>query len=235
MEVARREKTAMVDDARVRKASEAVMDPDLKRNLVQLGTFPVTTSLGIRVISINLLPPQEDLPTIRRGPLVGRTIEQLWKDVLWGDLDYPLVDLSPSTAAAPLTVMQSLPLDGVVVVPSPQDLAGMVMRKVIWMAEQVRVPVLGVVENMSYFLCPNSGKRHEIFGRSRGEDMSSAANAPLLARLPLDPAIARLCDAARMRTRTAPSPRRRSTSRITRKCTREATKRSATPSARLWC
>jgi len=163
-----------------------------------LGIFPVTTSLGIRVISINLLLPQDDLPVIWRGPLIGNTVKQFWKDVLWGDLDYLLVDLPPGTSDAPLTVMQSIPLNGVVVVSSPQDLAGMVVRKAVRMAEQMKVPVLGVVENMSYFLCPDTGKRHEIFGPSRGQEMSHAANAPLLARLPLDPAIARLCDAGRI-------------------------------------
>lgn len=163
-----------------------------------LGIFPVATSLGIRVISINLLLPQEDLPVIWRGPLIGNTIKQFWKDVLWDELDYLLVDLPPGTSDAPLTVMQSIPLDGVVVVSSPQDLAGMVVRKAVRMVEQMKVPVLGVVENMSYFVCPDTGNRHEIFGPSRGEEMARAANAPLLARLPLDPAIAQLCDAGRI-------------------------------------
>ncbi len=163
-----------------------------------LGILPVVSSLGIRVISINLLLPQDDLPIIWRGPLVSGAIKQFWRDVLWGALDYLLVDLPPGTSDAPLTVMQSLPLDGVVVVSSPQDLAGMVVRKAVRMAGQMKVPVLGVVENMSYFVCPDTGKRHEIFGPSRGEEMARAAGAPLLARLPLDPALSRLCDAGRV-------------------------------------
>ena len=118
--------------------------------------------------------------------------------MVWGALDYLLVDLPPGTSDAPLTVMQSIPLDGVVVVSSPQDLAGMVVRKAVRMAEQMKVPVLGVVENMSYFVCPDTGKRHEIFGPSRAEEMARAASAPLLARLPLDPALSLLCDAGRV-------------------------------------
>jgi Mrp family chromosome partitioning ATPase len=164
----------------------------------ELGIFPVTTSLGIRVMSINLLLPQEDMPVIWRGPLIGGTIKQFWKDVVWGDLDYLMVDLPPGTSDAALTVMQSIPLDGVVMVSSPQELAGMVVRKGVRMAEQMKVPVLGVVENMSYFVCPDTGKHHEIFGPSRGEELARAAGAPLLARLPLDPALARLPDSGRL-------------------------------------
>jgi Mrp family chromosome partitioning ATPase len=164
----------------------------------ELGLFPAETRIGINVISINLLLPQDDLPVIWRGPLIANTIKQFWKDVVWGDMDYLLVDLPPGTSDAPLTVMQSLPLSGVVVVSSPQDLAGMVVRKAVKMAEQLKVPVLGVVENMSYFTCPDNGKQYEIFGPSRGEELATAAGAPLLAKLPLDPAIAQLCDAGRV-------------------------------------
>jgi len=164
----------------------------------EMGLLPAETRTGIEVISINLLLPQQDLPVIWRGPIVANTIKQFWKDVVWGDLDYLLVDLPPGTSDAPLTVMQSLPLSGVVVVSSPQDLAGMVVRKAIGMAEQLKVPILGVVENMSYFTCPDTGKRHEIFGPSRGEALAAAAKAPLLAILPLDPTIAQLCDAGRI-------------------------------------
>ena len=164
----------------------------------ELGFFPATTRLGIQVMSINLLLPEADMPVIWRGPLIGNTVKQFWKDVVWGDLDYLLVDLPPGTSDAPLTVMQSLPLNGVVVVSSPQDLAGMVVRKAVKMAEQLKVPVLGVVENMSYFVCPDTGKRHEIFGPSRGGELARAAGAPLLATLPLDPAVAELCDAGRV-------------------------------------
>ena len=167
------------------------------------GIFPVTTRAGIRVISINLLLPQDDLPVVWRGPLVGNAVKQFWKDVVWGDLDYLLVDLPPGTSDVPLTVMQSLPLSGVVVVSSPQDLAGMVVRKAVRMAEQMKVRLMGVVENMSYFVCPDTGHHHEIFGPTRGEELARAAAAPLLARLPLDPDIARFCDAGRVEEYTS--------------------------------
>ena len=164
----------------------------------EFGFIPATTPLGIQVISINLFLPQNDLPVIWRGPLIANTIKQFWRDVIWGELDYLLVDLPPGTSDAPLTVMQSLPLNGVVVVSSPQDLAGMVVRKAVKMAEQMKVPILGVVENMSYFVCPDTGRRYEIFGPTRGEELARATGAPLLARLPLDPEIARLCDEGRI-------------------------------------
>ncbi|MHB1414539.1 MAG: Mrp/NBP35 family ATP-binding protein, partial [Chloroflexota bacterium] len=135
-----------------------------------LGILPVTTQLGIEVMSINLLLEREDEAVIWRGPLLAGVIKQFWEEVVWGDLDYLLVDLPPGTSDVPLTVMQSLPLAGVVIVSSPQDLAGMVVRKAVRMAQQMNVPVLGVVENMSYFVCPDTGKRHEIFGPSRGDE-----------------------------------------------------------------
>ncbi len=160
-----------------------------------LGILPVTTQLGIEVMSINLLLEREDEAVIWRGPLLAGAIKQFWEEVVWGDLDYLLVDLPPGTSDVPLTVMQSLPLAGVVIVSSPQDLAGMVVRKAVRMAQQMNVPVLGVVENMSYFVCPDTGQRYEIFGPSRGDELAMVAGAPLLGRLPIDPAIARLCDA----------------------------------------
>jgi Mrp family chromosome partitioning ATPase len=166
-----------------------------KADSSEMGIFPVESRLGIRVVSINLLLPEDDMPVIWRGPLIAGAIKQFWTDVVWGDLDYLLVDLPPGTSDAPLTVMQSLPLSGAIVVSSPQSLAGMVVRKAVRMAEGMKVPVLGVVENMSYFVCPETEHHHEIFGPSRGEELARASKAPLLAKLPLDPAAARLCDA----------------------------------------
>lgn len=163
-----------------------------------LGIHPARTSLGIAVMSMSFLLEREDDPVIWRGPLVATAIKQFWEEVVWLDLDYLLVDLPPGTSDAPLTVMQSLPVAGVVMVSSPQDLAGMVVRKAVRMARQMKVPVLGVVENMSYFVCPETGAHHEIFGPSRGEELAQAAQAPLLARLPLDPEIACLCDQGRV-------------------------------------
>jgi Mrp family chromosome partitioning ATPase len=160
----------------------------------ETGILPALSKTGIAIMSINLLLPHEDDAVIWRGPLIGKTITQFWEDVLWGKLDYLLVDLPPGTADAPLTVMQTLPLGGVVIVFTPQDLATMVVRKAVQMAQKMEVPTVGVVENMSYFLLPDSGKRMELFGKSKGQDMSIAAGAPLLAQLPIDPELAQLCD-----------------------------------------
>jgi Mrp family chromosome partitioning ATPase len=158
------------------------------------GIMPVSTKTGIEMMSINLFLPHEDDAVIWRGPLIGRAITQFWEEVLWGKLDYLIVDLPPGTADAPLTVLQSLPVSGVVIVFSPQELAAMVVRKAVQMCQQMSIPIIGVVENMSYLVLPDSGKRLEVFGKSRAEDMAKAAGAPLLAQLPIDPQLAKLCD-----------------------------------------
>ncbi len=158
------------------------------------GILPVLSRSGIEVMSINLLLPNEEDAVIWRGPLIGNTIKQFGEDVLWGKLDYLLVDLPPGTADAPLTLMQSFPISGVVVVFTPQDLVEMIVRKAVNMARTMDKRVLGVVENMSYLYVPEIDKRIEIFGRSRGEEMARAVNAPLIGQLPIDPNLARLCD-----------------------------------------
>jgi hydrogenase maturation protease len=158
------------------------------------GILPVSSKMGINIMSINLLLEHEDDAVIWRGPLIGKAIQQFWEDVLWGKLDYLIVDLPPGTADAPLTVMQTLPVSGVVIVLSPQELAAMVVKKAVRMAKQMNVPVLGVVENMSYFTLPDSGKRLELFGKSKGKEMAETAGAPLLAQIPIDPELAKLCD-----------------------------------------
>ena len=158
------------------------------------GILTVQARSGIEIMSINLFLPHEDDAVIWRGPLIGKAIQQFWQDVVWGKLDYLLVDLPPGTADVPLTVMQSLPVSGVVIAFTPQDLAAMVVRKAVNMAQQMDIPILGMVENMSYLVLPETGKKLEIFGRSKGEEMSKAAGAPLLGQIPIDPEIARLCD-----------------------------------------
>ena len=160
-----------------------------------LGILPVQSKSGIKIMSINLLLPSEDEAVIWRGPLISSAIKQFWGDVFWGDLDWLVVDLPPGTSDAALTVMQSLPLSGVVLVSSPQDLAEMVVRKAARMAQTMQVPLLGLVENMSYFVCPDTGKRYDVFGPSHAEEMAWRLGAPLLGRLPLDPRISELCDA----------------------------------------
>jgi Mrp family chromosome partitioning ATPase len=158
------------------------------------GILPVPSRSGIEVISINLLLPSEDDAVIWRGPLIGKAITQFWEEVLWGKLDYLVVDLPPGTADAPLTVMQTLPVSGVIVVFTPQDLTTMVVKKAVKMAQQMDKPIIGVVENMSHLYVPELDKKIEIFGKSRGKEMADAAKAPLLAQLPIDPELAKLCD-----------------------------------------
>jgi Mrp family chromosome partitioning ATPase len=158
------------------------------------GLLPVLSKAGIEVMSINLLLPSEDDAIIWRGPLIGNTIKQFGEDVLWGKLDYLIIDLPPGTADAPLTVMQTFPISGVIVVFTPQDLVEMIVRKAVNMARKMEKRVLGVVENMSYLYVPEIDKKIEIFGRSRGEEMASSAQAPLLGQLPIDPELAKLCD-----------------------------------------
>lgn len=158
------------------------------------GVMPVLSRSGASIMSINLLLPSESDAVIWRGPLIANTIKQFWTDVLWGKLDCLILDLPPGTSDAALTVMQSLPLSGVVIVFSPQALTAMVVKKAIQMANKMDIPILGVVENMSYVLLPETGKKLEIFGKSRGEEMAEAAGAPLLGQFPIDPHLAELCD-----------------------------------------
>ena len=158
------------------------------------GILPVLSRGGIEIMSINLMLEHEDDAVIWRGPLIGKAIQQFWEEVLWGKLDYLIVDLPPGTADAPLTVMQSLPVSGAIMVFSPQELAAMVVRKAVKMAKQMNIPILGVVENMSYFTLPDSGKKLELFGRSKGEEMAKIAGTSLLSQIPIDPELARLCD-----------------------------------------
>ena len=158
------------------------------------GILPVSTKSGIEVMSINLLLPNDDDAVIWRGPLIGRAITQFWEEVLWGNLDYLIVDLPPGTTDAPLTVMQTLPISGIIIVFTPQDLTTMIVRKAVRMAHQMSKPVLGVVENMSYLYVPEIDKKIELFGRSRGAEMAQAAKAPFLGQIPIDPEMAKLCD-----------------------------------------
>ena len=163
-----------------------------------IGMAPVTSSLGIKVMSVNLLLPEEDAAVVWRGPLISSAIRQFWGDVFWGDLDWLVVDLPPGTSDATLTVLQSLPVSGVLLVTTPQDLAGMVVRKGAHMAESLQVPMLGLVENMSYFVCPDSGRRYEVFGPSHGQEMAQQMGVPFLGQLPLDPRVSALCDAGKI-------------------------------------
>jgi len=158
------------------------------------GMLPVLSKSGIEVISINLLLPSEDEAVIWRGPLIGNTIKQFGEDVLWGKLDYLIVDLPPGTADASLTLMQSFPISGVIVVFTPQDLVEMIVKKAVNMVRKMEKRVLGVVENMSYLYVPEIDKKIEIFGKSRAEQMAATVQAPLLGQIPIEPELAKLCD-----------------------------------------
>jgi Mrp family chromosome partitioning ATPase len=159
-----------------------------------VGIMPVTTASGIKVMSINLLLDDPNKAVIWRGPLISGAIKQFYEDVHWGKLDYLIVDLPPGTSDATLTVMQSIPLNGVVLVTTPQSLAGMVVKKAASMAGQLDIPILGIIENMSYAVCPDCGKSFEVFGPSNSAAMAAELGAPLLGRLPLRPELATLAD-----------------------------------------
>jgi Mrp family chromosome partitioning ATPase len=158
------------------------------------GILPINSRTGIELISINLLLPDKDQPVVWRGPLIGRAIQQFWSEIEWGNLDFLIVDLPPGTADASLTVMQSLPLDGVVLVTSPQDLAGMVVRKAANMAKGMEIPLIGLVENMSYIICPKCGEQIFQFGKSFSESTAQMIGIPVLGHLPLDTLVSVLCD-----------------------------------------
>jgi len=160
----------------------------------EAGFLPILSRSGIEIMSMNLLLPSEDDAVIWRGPLMSKVITQFWEDVLWGKLDYLVIDLPPGTGDIPLTVMQTVPLSGVVAVFTPQDLTEMIVMKAVKMARKMNVRVLGVVENMSYLLLAETGEKLEVFGKSKAEEMAKASGAPLLGRLPIDPMLAELCD-----------------------------------------
>ena len=160
--------------------------------------IPVTTQTGLQVMSINLILENETEPVVWRGPVIAGAVTQFWTDVLWRDVDYMFVDMPPGTGDVPLTVFQSLPIDGIVIVTTPQDLVGMIVAKAVKMAEMMNVPVLGLVENMSYFTCPDCGKKHEIFGESQADSVAKEFDIAHVARLPIDPKITAMVDAGKV-------------------------------------
>lgn len=160
----------------------------------QEGIMPVKSLHGIKLMSINLLLPQEDQPVVWRGPLIGRAIQQFWSDIHWGEIDFLIIDLPPGTSDAALTVMQSLPLDGIVLITSPQDLAGMVVRKAGNMALHLGIPIIGLVENMNYIVCPKCGERINLFGISQSENTAHMLGSQLIGRMPLDTQLSVMCD-----------------------------------------
>jgi Mrp family chromosome partitioning ATPase len=164
----------------------------------ETGIYPVRTKLGLSVMSLNLLTENETDPVVWRGPLIAGTVKQFWSDVIWGDVDYMFIDMPPGTGDVPLTIFQSLPLDGIIVVTSPQELVGMIVGKAVKMARMMKVPVLGLVENLSYFRCPDNGQEYEIFGKSKAGAVALEFSLPMLARLPVDPDISNAVDEGRV-------------------------------------
>ncbi|MCI9506877.1 MAG: Mrp/NBP35 family ATP-binding protein [Oscillospiraceae bacterium] len=161
------------------------------------GMLPVETASGIQLMSVNLLLDDETDPVLWRGPVIGGVVTQFWTDVIW-DVDYLFVDMPPGTGDVALSVFQSLPLDGVIIVASPQELVSMVVEKAVKMAEMMDIPIVGVVENMSYLLCPDCGKEIPLFGAGKTQAAADAHHIPLLARMPIDPALAQLTDLGRI-------------------------------------
>ena len=168
------------------------------------GIFPCIAKDDTRIMSVNLLLEDEDAPVIWRGPIIAGVVKQFWTDVIWDDLDYLFVDMPPGTGDVPLTVFQSLPVDGVVIVTSPQDLVQMIVKKAYTMAKQMNIPVLGIVENYSYVKCPDCGKELKVFGESHIEEIAEELGVPVLGKMPIDPAIAEAVEAEKFYEVTNP-------------------------------
>ncbi|HIT31946.1 MAG TPA: Mrp/NBP35 family ATP-binding protein [Candidatus Enterenecus stercoripullorum] len=164
----------------------------------ELGLLPAVSKGGVELMSLNLLTERETDPVVWRGPVIAGAVQQFWTDVVWGELDYLFVDMPPGTGDVPLTVFQSLPVDGAIVVTAPQTLVGMIVTKAVRMAEMMDIPVLGLVENYSYFRCPDCGGQHPIFGESTIDALGAQLSLPVLAKLPLDPALSRAMDEGRL-------------------------------------
>ena len=164
------------------------------------GLYPAITKGGIQVMSINLLLDDPASPVVWRGPVIAGAVKQFWTDVIWEDVDYMFVDMPPGTGDVPLTVFQSLPVDGIVIVTSPQDLVSMIVTKAVKMAEMMHIPVLGFVENYAYLECPDCGKKINVFGQSHLDEVAAEFGLPVLARLPIDPMVAEACDKGAVET-----------------------------------
>lgn len=164
------------------------------------GCWPIQSRMGIDVMSINLLVENEEDPVVWRGPVIAGAVKQFWTDVVWKDVDFLFVDMPPGTGDVPLTVFQSLPVDGIVVVASPQELVSMIVAKAVNMAEMMKVPMLGIVENMSYIVCPDCGKHINVFGDSHVDEVAAKHHLPVLAKCPIDPQLASLSDAGLIET-----------------------------------
>ena len=191
-------KTAILDADITGPSIPGVFGVHQKAEGNEMGVFPATTESGIELMSINLLLENENDPVVWRGPVIAGAVKQFWTDVVWKDLDLLFIDMPPGTGDVPLTVFQSIPIAGIVIVSTPQDLVKMVVEKAVNMANMMQVPVLGLVENMSYLNCPDCGKKIDVFGASKADAMAREYNIPAVARMPLDPQISALADAGRI-------------------------------------
>lgn len=187
-------KTAVLDADITGPSMPKVFGIDDKAFGTKEGILPAKTKGGISLMSVNLLLEDTDSPVIWRGPVISGTVSQFWTDVVWGDIDYMFIDMPPGTGDVPLTVFQSIPVDGIVVVTSPQDLVSMIVAKAVKMAKLMNVPILGVVENYSYMKCPCCDTKVFPFGQGRAEEYTQKYSLKLLAKLPIDSALAKLCD-----------------------------------------
>ena len=160
----------------------------------EFGLFPVKTKTGIDVMSVNLLLENDTDPVVFRGPIISGTVKQFWTDVIWSNIDYMFIDMPPGTGDVALTVFQSIPVDGIIIVTSPQELVSMIVSKAVKMAEMMNIPIIGLVENLSYFKCPDNNKEYQIFGDSHIEEIAEKHNLKVLAKLPIDPRLAAVCD-----------------------------------------
>ncbi len=156
--------------------------------------YPVKSKTGIDVMSINLLLPNDTDPVVWRGPLIGNTVKQFWTNVVWSDVDYLFLDMPPGTGDVALTVFQSVAVDGIIIVTSPQELVSMIVSKAVKMAEMMNIPIIGLVENMSYFVCPDNNKEYKVFGESHIEEIAGKHNLKVLAKIPIDPSLSTACD-----------------------------------------
>ena len=164
----------------------------------EAGMFPCVAKDGTKIMSVNLLLEHESDPVIWRGPVLGGVIKQFWGETLWHNVDYMFIDMPPGTGDVPLTIFQSVPLDGIVIVSSPQELVGMIVEKAVNMARMMNVPILGLVENMSYVECPDCGKKIKVFGESHIDEIAAEYAVPVLAKIPMDPTLAAACDAGKI-------------------------------------
>ena len=167
-------------------------------NATDEGIIPAVSTTGVKLVSLNLMLENETDPVVWRGPVIAGAVKQFLTDVMWGDVDFMFVDMPPGTGDVPLTVFQSLPVDGIIIVTSPQELVGMIVEKAVHMAQMMNVPVLGIVENMSYYKCDECGKEHHIFGESHVQEIAEKHGIPVVAKLPMDRQIAAACDTGKI-------------------------------------